>query len=118
MTKKQTFDLYTFVAGAAIERGEPFPLTCNCGGVVTVMPPFQEESVICPACESSIRIFMIEGDPGYIIGKNPNGEPMLIPVQGSSAKPVEAMTEAERQEILKNVEAEIAKHNKQSGNSK
>ena len=81
------------------------------------MPPFQEESVICPACESSIRIHVIEGDPGYIIGRNPNGMPMLIPVQGSSAKPVEQMTEAERQEILKNVESEIAKH-KQSGNSK
>jgi hypothetical protein len=115
MAKKQTFNLYTFVAEAAVERGEPFPLKCNCGGVVTVMPPFQERAVICPVCESSIGIHIIEGDPGYIIGRNPNGEPTLIPVQGSSAKPLEAMTEPERQEILKNVEEEIAKHAKQSG---
>ena len=45
MAKKQTFDLYTFVAEAAVERGEPFPLKCNCGGVVTVMPPFQDRAV-------------------------------------------------------------------------
>jgi hypothetical protein len=118
MSKKQTCDLYTFVAGAAIERGEPFPLKCNCGGVVTVMPPFRERSVICSVCEASIRIHIIEGDPGYIIGRNPNGEPMLIPVQGSSAKSLETMTETERQGILKNVEEEISKHTKQSGNSR
>ena len=118
MGKKQTCDLYTFVAGAAVERGEPFPLKCNCGGIVTVMPPFQEMSVICPVCESSIGIHIIEGDPGFIIGRNPNGGPMLIPVQGSTAKPLETMTETERQAILKNVEEEIAKHTKQSGNSR
>jgi hypothetical protein len=118
MAKKQTFDLYTFVAGAAVESGEPFPLQCNCGGVVTVMPPFQERAVVCPLCESSIGIHIIEGDPGYIIGRNPNGDSMLIPVQGSSAKPLEAMTESERQEILKNLENEMAKHTKPSGNSR
>jgi hypothetical protein len=116
MPKKRTFDCYTFVAAAALERGEPFPVSCSCGGVVTVMPPFQEKSVICPVCESAIGIHVIEGDPGYIIGRNPKGGPMLIPVQGSSAKPLEAMTEKEQQQILKNVEAEIAKHTKQSGN--
>jgi hypothetical protein len=118
MAKKKTFDLYTFVAGAAVESGEPFPLKCNCGGVVTVMPPFQERAVVCPLCESSIGIHIIEGDPGYIIGRNPNGDPMLIPVQGSSAKPLEAMTESERQEILKNMASEMAKHTKPSGNSR
>jgi hypothetical protein len=117
VAKKQTFDLYTFVAGAAIESGEPFPLKCNCGGVVTVMPPFQERAVVCPRCESSIGIHIIEGDPGYIVGRNPNGDPTLIPVQGSSAKPLEAMTESERQEILKNIENEMAKHTKPSGDS-
>ena len=117
MPKKQTFDFYTFVAGAALERGEPFAVNCNCGGVVTVMPPFQERSVVCPVCESSIGIQIIEGDPGYIIGRNPSGDPMLIPVQGSSAKPLESMAEHERQEILKKAEEEIAKHTKQDGNS-
>src|SRR6266481_4370803 len=117
MAKKPTVDLYTFVAEEAVERGEPFPLKCNCGGVVTVMPPFQERAVICPVCESSIGIHIIEGDPGYIIGRNPNGDSTLIPVQGSSAKPLEAMTKTERQEILKKVEGEIAKHKKQNGDS-
>jgi hypothetical protein len=117
MAQKPIFDLYTFVAGAAVGRGEPFPLTCNCGGVVTVMPPFQEKSIICPVCECSIGILVIEGDPGYIIGRNPNGDPLLIPVQGSSAKPLETMTETERQEILKGVEKQIATHTKHRGNS-
>ena len=77
------FDLYTFVAGAALECGNPFPLKCNCGGVVTIMPPFQDEYVVCPRCESRIKIIVIEGDPGYIIGADPDGTPKLLPVQGS-----------------------------------
>jgi hypothetical protein len=27
-------DLYTFVAGCALEGGNPFQLECNCGGVI------------------------------------------------------------------------------------
>ena len=42
---QQRFDLYTFVAGTALETGKPFPLTCNCGAVVTIMPPFQDVTV-------------------------------------------------------------------------
>ena len=80
----EKFDLYTFVAGAALERGSPFPLSCNCGGVVTIMPPFQDEFVICPLCESKIKMLVIEGDPGYIIGADPDGTPKLLPVQGSA----------------------------------
>ena len=60
---KPKFDLYTFIAGAALEKGEPFPLECNCSGVVTIMPPFQDEFVVCPRCESRIRMLVIEGDP-------------------------------------------------------
>lgn len=66
MTRTQKkYDLYSFVARAALEKGEPFPLKCNCGGVVTIMPPFQDEYVVCPVCESKIRMLVIEGDPGY-----------------------------------------------------
>jgi len=39
--KHKQYDLYIFVAGAALEKGEPFQIYCNCGGVVTIMPPFQ-----------------------------------------------------------------------------
>ncbi len=79
-----SFDLYTLVAGDALKSGEPFPLRCNCGGIVTIMPPFQEESVVCPNCESSIKILVIQGDPGFIIGRNSNREVSLLPVQGST----------------------------------
>ena len=73
------FDLYTFVAGSALERGNPFPLECNCGGVVTIMPPFQDAYVICPRCEARIKMLVIEGDPGYIIGADPDGTPNCSP---------------------------------------
>jgi hypothetical protein len=33
--KSEKFDLYTFVAGAALEADKPFALQCNCRGVVT-----------------------------------------------------------------------------------
>lgn len=82
--KNKVFDLYTFVAGAALEADAPFALECNCGAVVTIMPPFQDEYVVCPRCEASIRMLVVEGDPGYIIGAGPDGNPTLLPVQGSS----------------------------------
>ena len=92
-------DLYTFVAGAAVERGEPLPITCNCGGVITIMPPLQEELVVCANCESRIKLFLIEGDPGYVFGADSNGEPMLIPVQGSSKEKLDISPE-EREKAL------------------
>lgn len=101
------FDLYAFVAGVALETGNPFPLTCNCGAVVTIMPPFQDEYVVCPRCESTIKMLVIEGDPGYIIGADPDGTPRLLPVQGSSAKHPNSMSQAEREKILAEVRSQI-----------
>lgn len=107
MKKKQKpqFDLYTFVAGAALKTGEPFQLSCNCGGRITIMPPFQEESVVCPSCELTIKILVLDGDPGCIIGADENGKPRLIPVQGSKQKQPDEMSEQEISNILKNIPA-------------
>jgi len=106
------FDLYTFVAGAALEGGSPFPLKCNCGGVVTIMPPFQDEYVVCPRCESRIKMLVIEGDPGYIIGADPDGIPKLLPVQGSSKADPSKLSAAERAAILAAVQARFGKKEK------
>jgi hypothetical protein len=103
------FDLYTFIAGAALESGNPFLLGCNCGGVVTIMPPFQDEYVICPRCEARIRMLLIEGDPGYIIGADPDGTPKLLPVQGSSASHPDKLSAAEREAILAQVTERLGK---------
>src|SRR2546425_1476550 len=103
--KTQTFDLYAFVAQAAIETGRPFPLECNCGGVVTIMPPFQDEYVVCSRCESKIKMLVIEGDPGYIIGADPDGTPRLLPVQGSSRPHPNTLPAAEREAILADIQA-------------
>ncbi len=104
--KDRHFDLYTFVAEYGIRTREPFPLHCNCGSIVTIMPPFQEQFVMCPNCESSIKIIVLEGDPGYIIGRNHDGEPMLIPVQGSS-KIALALTQEEKERMLRDVKEKI-----------
>lgn len=101
------FDLYTFVAGVALEAGKPFQLDCNCGGVVTIMPPFQDEYVICARCESKIRMLVIDGDPGYIIGANNDGTPNLLPVQGSSKPHPSKLTATERDAILAQVRAQL-----------
>jgi hypothetical protein len=103
------FDLYTFIAGAALERGNPFPLECNCGGVVTIMPPFQDEFVVCPRCEARIKMLVIEGDPGYIIGADPDGTPKLLPVQGSSKPHPCKLSAAERDAILAQVRERFGK---------
>jgi len=105
--KKKQFDLYAFVAGAALEAGSPFQLECNCGGVVTIMPPFQDESVICARCESKIRMLVIEGDPGYIIGADPDGTPRLLPVQGSAKPHPSKLTAAELDAILAQVTEQL-----------
>ena len=101
--------MYTFIAGAAIKENVPFPVNCNCGGVITIMPPMQEDKVVCPKCEATIKMIVIEGDSGYIIGQDFNGEPTptLLPVQGSSSKPINLLTQAERNEILKKVKENI-----------
>jgi hypothetical protein len=101
--KSKHFDLYTFVAGAALGAGKPFPLECNCGGVVTIMPPFQDEYVVCARCESKIRMLVIEGDPGYIIGAEQDGTPRLLPVQGSSKPHPSKLSASERDAILAKV---------------
>ena len=82
------------------------------------MPPFQELSVVCPVCESSIKILTIDGDPGYIIGRDPNGNAVLLPVQGSSAKPLEEMSSEERQAILENVKRQIEARERNHGSAK
>jgi len=107
--KRKQFDLYAFVAEAALETGKPFQLQCNCGGVVTIMPPFQDEYVVCVRCESRIRMLVIEGDPGYIIGADPDGTPKFLPVQGSSKPRPGMLTEPERSAILKQVQAQFKK---------
>lgn len=112
MPKKVKFDLHTFVAGAALEGEKPFPLNCNCGGVVTIMPPFQDEYVVCPRCESRIRMLVLEGDPGYVIGRDSQGNPMLIAVQGSSQPNPGQLTEQQRESILAEVREQIAKQKK------
>jgi hypothetical protein len=103
------FDLYTFVAGAAIQEEKPFPLECNCGGVITIMPPFQDEYVVCARCESTIKMIVIEGDPGYIIGADPDGSPKLLPVQGSTKPHPNTLSPAERESILAQARVRIAK---------
>jgi len=100
-------ELYTFVAEDAISNSKIFTLKCNCGGKVNIMPPFQEKQVTCPQCESIIKILVISGDPGYVIGAEKNGEPKLLPVQGSKACPVELLTESEKNKILQNIKSKL-----------
>jgi len=73
-------DLFTFVAEIAVERGDPIPVTYDCGSVITIMPPLQKDLVGCSGCESRIKLLVLSGDPGYVMGRAPNTEPMLIPV--------------------------------------
>lgn len=108
MPKEPTrFDLYTFVAGDALETGKPFPLQCNCGGVVTIMPPFQDEYVFCPRCESKIKMLVVQGDPGYIIGADPEGTPRLLPVQGSTHPHPNTMSPEELDVVLSKVRDQL-----------
>lgn len=98
--EQRSFNLCSFVAGDAVRSGNPFPLKCNCGAVVTIMPPFKDEFVVCPSCERTIKMLVLEGDPGYVFGANPETrEPRLIPVQGSSEEAL-SLSPEEREKLL------------------
>ena len=103
MAKKREYNLFTFVAGDALQEGRTFHIRCNCGGQAPLTPPFSTEFVVCPKCLALIKFLVLEGDPGYVVGQTPQGEPMLIPVQGSAAKLVSQLSELERKEILDNI---------------
>jgi hypothetical protein len=60
------------------------------------MPPMQEDIVVCPRCESRIKINVLSGEPEYVMGMSPGGEPMLIPVQGSAKEKLEISEEERR----------------------
>ena len=109
MTDRQ-YDLYTFIAEDALKLGRTFHVTCNCGGKMPITPPVRSEFVVCPQCQAIIKLLVIEGDPGYIIIRNPvTGEPDLAPVQGSAAKTPDQLTPEERAEILAKVKETIGK---------
>jgi hypothetical protein len=94
-----------------LEGSNPFPLEWNCGEVVTIMPPFQDECVVCPRREARIKMLVIEGDPGYIIGADPDGTPKLLPVQGSTKPHRRKLSQAERDAILADVKQRFGKKN-------
>ena len=52
-------------------------------------------------------MLLIEGDPGYIIGADPDGTPKLLPVQGSSKPHPNKLSSAEREAILDRVKEQL-----------
>jgi len=105
--KKREYDLFTFVAGGALREGETFLLRCNCGAGAPITPPLSTEFVVCPDCMAIIKVLVLDGDPGYVIGQGTDGEPILLPVQGSSAKPVSDLTSEERNQIISNIKRQM-----------
>jgi hypothetical protein len=98
---KQDYDLHTFVAGAALQAGQTFQLQCNCGGIAPITPPLSTEFVICPKCMSKIRVMVLEGDPGYLLGKDPKtGKEFLFQAQGSTAPPPQTLPLEEQERII------------------
>lgn len=100
------FDLFTFVAETAIQQDEPIPIRCDCGGMITLIPPLEREVIVCPACKSRIKVVVVSGDPGYVSASTPNGDPMLIPVHGSSPEKL-AMSAEDREKTLDEIRNRI-----------
>ena len=81
------------------------------------MPPFEDEHVVCACCEAIIKMLVIEGDPGYIIGQDPDGRPTLLPVQGSSKPHPNALGREERETILAGVRKQLSVEGNKCGES-
>ena len=52
--------------------GQPIAVHCRCGGVVTIMPPFQEMFVICPACEARLETPLEQGANIPLVNRLPS----------------------------------------------
>jgi hypothetical protein len=50
---------------------------------------------------------VIEGDPGYVIGADPDGTPKLLPIQGSSKPHPNKLSKTECEAILEQVRAQF-----------
>lgn len=100
------FDLHAFVAEAALKPGEAFLLRCNCGGVAPIVPPLSSDAVTCPDCGARIRVMVLEGDPGYMVGQDPKtGREFLFQAQGSSAPPPQILPPDEQARIISTIKA-------------
>ena len=100
-------EMFTMVAGGALEADTVFNLRCNCGGNAPVTPTSvvgfcyskkggPTRSVgklegLCERCGTTIKAMVLEGDPGYVL--------TILP-QGSTSVPVSQLSPEERAEIL------------------
>jgi len=115
-------DLYTFVAGGALESDATFNVKCNCGGDAPIKPKSTagygfskkgpEIKVVdkietkCVACGTKITATVLEGDPGYVLTANAGVESLFLP-QGSTSPPVSSLSAAERAQIIKEMKARV-----------
>jgi hypothetical protein len=104
-------EFFAIIAGDALRDGVVFPVQCNCGGQAPVTPPLSTRFVICPNCLCTIRLNIMEGDPGFLITAREDGEPIFEPVQGSKWR-LEDFTEAQLEEMKKNARQTIQSANK------
>ncbi len=93
-------ELYTFVAEEALKNQEGIPIACNC----TFLNLLSErgkpiEKIACWACGSTIKLFVLEGDGGYIFGYE-DGKTELFDVQASRELPVSRIPEPEKARII------------------
>jgi hypothetical protein len=114
--------LYTFVAGGAWEEGVTFNVKCNCGGDAPLTPQsvkgygyskkasaakvVDQLETQCQACKTTIKVSVLEGDPGYVLTRTSGVDSLLRP-QGSTAKPVSKLTADERQQIIAEIKNTI-----------
>ena len=113
-------ELYTFVAGGALETDTTFNVKCNCGGDAPIMPKSTagygyskkgpEIKVVdkfetkCTICGTKITAKILEGDPGFVLTSTNGVEALFLP-QGSTSPPVSDLSAAERARIIKEMKA-------------
>ena len=107
---KQDYDLHTFVAGDALKAGQTFHVECNCGGTAPITPPLKTEFVICPKCTAKIGVRVLDGDPGYMLGRDPSGREFLFIAQGSSVTPVHQLSQTEQEAIIGEIKKQTTGH--------
>lgn len=115
-------ELFTFVAGGALESDSIFNVKCNCGGDAPIKPESTagygfskkglEVRVVdkietkCSACGTKITATILEGDPGYILTANNGHEALFLP-QGSTSVPISDLMPTEQAKIIKEMKGRI-----------
>jgi hypothetical protein len=83
---KGSFQITAWVAQTAMKRSENIEIECNCGAKHIHGPPYSSDVIQCSSCGTNIGVYVLSGDPGYLVAGDDIQGKRLYPIFGSVYK--------------------------------